>query len=157
MCLLIAIPFTASLIASILSVVPQTNVVEKIGDFKCGNGCKYQIRFEQLSPMEEIGNGWRKVKLIKRTFFWNHELQKFEQKGFRDPPKHPHAGSWRGWNYANCTTKQFTFRSVNYSVEPPPPVSSERNSFVVLNSSPVSSTESSSAFEQWRAMCQATD
>ena len=63
------IPFTASFIASILSVVPQTNVVEKIGDFKCGNGCKYQIRFEQLSPMEEIGGGWRKVKLIKRTFF----------------------------------------------------------------------------------------
>ena len=157
MWLLIAIPFTASFIASILSVVPQTNVVEKIGDFRCGNGCKYQMRFEQLSPMEEIGNGWRKVKLIKRTFFWNHELQKFEQKGFRDTPKHPFAGSWRGWNYANCTTKQFTFRSVNYSVEPPPPVGSERNPFVVLNSSPVSSTESGSAFEQWRSMCPETD
>jgi len=151
------IPFTASFIASILSVVPQTNVVEKIGDFKCGNGCKYQIRFEQLSPMEEIGNGWRKVKLIKRTFFWNHELQKYEQKGFRDPQKHPFAGSWKGWNYANCTINQFTFRSVNYSVEPSSPVRLERNSSVVWNSSPLSSPESGSAFEQWRAMYPETD
>ena len=107
--------------------------------------------------MEEIGNGWRKVKLIKRTFFWNHELQKYEQKGFRDPPKHPFAGSWKGWNYANCTSNQFTFRSVDYSVEPPPPVGLERNPFVVLNSSPVSSTESGSVFEQWRVMCPETD
>ena len=107
-------------------------MVEKIGDFRCGNGCKYQIRFEQLSPMEEIGGGWRKVKLIKRTFFWNHELQKFEKKGFRDPPKHPFAGSWRGWNYANCTSNQFTFGSVNYLVEPSPPIGLERNPFVVL-------------------------
>ena len=40
-------------------------------------------------------------------------MQKFEQKGFRDTPKHPFAGSWKGWNYANCTRNQFTFRSVD--------------------------------------------
>ena len=33
--------------------------------------------------MEEIDDGWRKVKVKSTTFIWDYETKKFEQKSFR--------------------------------------------------------------------------
>ena len=71
------IPLLA-LLQSFPLVVPQTNVVERIG---CGTGC--QIRFQQLSPMEEIADGWMKVKIRSIMFIWDYETKWFEKKAFR--------------------------------------------------------------------------
>ena len=87
-------------------VVPQDNVVERIG---CGTGC--QIRFQQLSPIKEIDDGWRKVKVKSTTFIWDYEANQFEQKAFRGKVG---SGISESWNYANCQKKLFTRRSENY-------------------------------------------
>ena len=88
-------------------VIPQNNVVERIG---CGTGC--HIKFQQLSPMEEIDDGWRKVKVKSATFIWDYETNQFEQKSFRGKVG---SGVSESWNYANCQKKLFTRRSENYS------------------------------------------
>ena len=92
-------------------VIPQINVVDKIG---CGTGC--HIRIQQISPMEEIDDGWRKVKVRRTTFIWDYETNQFEQKSFRGKVG---SGVTESWNYANCQKKLFTRRLENYSSEPP--------------------------------------
>ncbi len=84
--------------------VTQTNVVDYIG---CGTGCR--IYFEQLSPVEELSLGWKRVKIAKRMFLYNRDLEKFEQRGFRQPE--PSTGKSIGWNYANCSSEKFVYRS----------------------------------------------
>ena len=41
-------------------MVPQDDVLPVYG---CGAGCRIEV--EQLSPVEDFGNGWRKVKVEK--------------------------------------------------------------------------------------------
>ena len=142
------IPLLA-LLQSFPLVVPQTNVVERIG---CGTGC--QIRFQQLAPMEEIGDGWRKVKVRSTMFIWDYETNQLEQKSFRGKVG---SGVSDGWNYANCQKKLFTRRSENYSSEPPVGVSGGINSLVFDAGKPVFATVSGSPFQQWSVMCPHTE
>ena len=87
--------------ASVQLMVPQDDVLPMYG---CGAGCRIEV--EQLSPVEDFGNGWRKVKVEKTTWIqvWNEETQRPED----GPP------NWRGaehkrisWLYANCSTEVF--------------------------------------------------
>ena len=142
------IPLLA-LLQSFPLVVPQTNVVERIG---CGTGC--QIRFQQLSPMEEIGDGWRKVKVRSTMFIWDYETNQLEQKAFRGKVG---SGVSDGWNYANCQKKLFTRRSENYSSEPPLVASGGMsNALVFYAGKPVFATVAGSPFQQWSVMCPHT-
>ena len=62
---MIPLLFTADLQSEI---VVQTNVVEK---FSCGAGCHKKV--EQLTPMVEIGDGWRKIKVKHSPYMWTRE------------------------------------------------------------------------------------
>ena len=104
--LLLALPFIAITQPSDF-FVPQTNVIDYIG---CGTGCR--IYFEQLSPVEELSLGWKRVKIAKRMFLYNRDLEKFEQRGFRQPE--PSTGKSIGWNYANCSSEKFVYRSFDH-------------------------------------------
>ena len=64
--------------------------------------------------MEDIGDGWRKVKVKSTMFIWDYETKQFEQKSFRGKVG---SGVSESWNYANCQKKLFTRRSENYSSE----------------------------------------
>ena len=130
-------------------VIPQNNVVERIG---CGTGC--QIRFEQLSPMEEIDDGWRKVKVRRTTFIWDYETNQFEQKSFRGKVG---SGVSESWNYANCQKKLFTRRLENYSSEPPLAESGGIDLLVFKDGKPIFETVFGSPFQQWAVMCPHTE
>ena len=130
-------------------VIPQNNVFERIG---CGTGC--QIRFRQLSPMEEINDGWRKVKVRSTTFIWDYETNQFEQKSFRG---NIGSGVSESWNYANCQKKLFTRRSENYSSEPPLDASSGIDFLVFKAGKPIFETVMGSPFQQWAVMCPHTE
>ena len=130
-------------------VIPQNNVVERIG---CGTGC--QIRFQQLSPMEEIDDGWRKLKVRNTMFIWDYETNQFEQKSFRGKVG---SGVSESWNYANCQKKLFTRRSENYSSEPPLGESGGFDFLVFEDGKPIFETVSGSPFQQWAVMCPHTE
>ena len=130
-------------------VIPQDNVVERIG---CGTGC--HIKFQQLSPMEEIDDGWRKVKVKSTTFIWDYETNQFEQKSFRGKVG---SGVSESWNYANCQKKLFTRRSENYSSEPPLGKSGSIDFLVFKDGKPIYGTVFGSPFQQWAVMCPHTE
>ena len=130
-------------------VIPQNNVVERIG---CGTGC--QIRFQQLSPMEEIDDGWRKLKVRNTMFIWDYETNQFEQKSFRGKVG---SGVSESWNYANCQKKLFTRRSENYSSQPPLSESSGIAFLVFKEGKPIFETVFGSPFQQWAVMCPHTE
>ena len=129
--------------------IPQNNVVERIG---CGTGC--HIKFKQLSPMEEIDDGWRKVKVRSTSFIWDYETNQFEMKSFRGKVG---SGVSESWNYANCQKRLFTRRTENYSSQPPLG-ESRRNDFLVFeNGKPIFETVFGSPFQQWAVMCPHTE
>ena len=130
-------------------VIPQNNVVERIG---CGTGC--HIKFQQLSPMEEIDDGWRKVKVKSATFIWDYETNQFEQKSFRGKVG---SGVSESWNYANCQKKLFTRRSENYSSKPPLGKSGSIDFLVFEDGKPIYGTVFGSPFQQWAVMCPHTE
>ena len=130
-------------------VTPQNNVVDKIG---CGTGC--QIRFQQLSPMEEMEDGWRKVKVSSSTFIWNYETNQFEQKSFRGEVG---SGVSESWNYANCQKKLFTRRSENYTSKPHLGHSSNIDFLVFKDSKPIYGTAFGNPFQQCAVMCPHTE
>ena len=130
-------------------VIPQINVVDKIG---CGTGC--HIRFQQISQMEEIDNGWRKVKVRRTTFIWDYETNQFEQKSFRGKVG---SGVTESWNYANCQKKLFTRRLENYSSEPPLAESDGIDLLVFKDGKPIFETVFGSPFQQWAVMCPHTE
>ena len=129
-------------------VTPQNNVVDKIG---CGTGC--QIRFQQLSPMEMMEDGWRKVKVRSSTFIWDYETNQFEQKSFRGEVG---SGVSESWNYANCQKQLFTRRSKNYSSIPPLGASGGMDFLVFKAGKPIFETVFGSPFQQWAVMCPLT-
>ena len=130
-------------------VIPQNNVVERIG---CGTGC--HIKFKQLSPMEEIDDGWRKVKVRSTSFIWDYETNQFEIKSFRGKVG---SGVSESWNYANCQKKLFTRRTENYSSQPPLGVSGGIDFLVFENGKPIFETVYGSRFQQWAVMCSDTE
>ena len=138
-----------ALLQSFPLVIPQNNVIERIG---CGTGC--QIRFQQLSPMEEIDDGWRKVKVKSTTFIWDYETNQFEQKSFRGKVG---SGVSESWNYANCQKKLFTRRSKNYLSKPPLGKSGSIDFLVFEDGKPIYGTAFGSPFQQWAVMCPHTE
>ena len=105
--------------------------------------------------MEEIGDGWRKVKVRSTVFIWNHETKQLEQKSFRGKVG---SGVSDGWNYANCQKKLFTRRSENYSSEPPLVASGGMSNALVFDAgTPVFATVAGSPFQQWAVMCPHTE
>ena len=104
--------------------------------------------------MEEIDDGWRKVKVRSTTFIWDYETNQFEQKSFRGKVG---SGVSESWNYANCQKRLFTRRTENYSSQPPL-VESRRNDFLVFeNGKPIFETVFGSPFQQWAVMCPNTE
>ena len=82
-------------------MVAQDDVLPVYG---CGAGCRIEV--EQLSPVEDFGNGWRKVKVEKTTWIqvWNEETQRPED----GPPNWSGAEHKRiSWLYAKCSTEVF--------------------------------------------------
>ena len=82
-------------------MTPQDDILSVYG---CGVGCRVEV--EQFSPVEDLDNGWRKVKVEKIIWVqkWNEHTQRAEDA----PPM------WRGadhkrisWFYANCSTGVF--------------------------------------------------
>ena len=130
-------------------IVLQTNVIEK---FSCGAGCHKKV--EQLTPMVDLGDGWRKVKIKSTTYIYNLAAQKLEQRT-RDPL---HNGISTKWNYSNCKTKIFTQRSKEYFAAPPAPEARyERNQNAFLSDGkPNFYSVNGSVFQRWRAMCPET-
>ena len=104
--------------------------------------------------MEEIDDGWRKVKVRSSTFIWNYETKQFEQKSFRGKVG---SGVSEDWNYANCQKKLFTRRSVNYSSEPPLGKSGSIDFLVFEDGKPIYGTAFGSPFQQWAVMCPHTE
>jgi len=130
-------------------VIPQNNVVERIG---CGTGC--HIRFQQLSPMEEINDGWRKVKVKNTMFIWDYKTNQFEQKSFRGEVG---SGVSECWNYANCQKKLFTRRSENFSYKPTLGESDSDDFLVFKDGKPIFETVFGSPYQQWAVMCPHTE
>ena len=104
--------------------------------------------------MEEIYDGWRKVKVRSKVFIWDYETNQFEQKSFRGKVG---SGVSESWNYANCPKKLFTRRSENYSSKPPLGENGEINFLVFKNSKPIFETVFGSPFQQWAVMCPHTE
>ena len=130
-------------------VIPQNNIVERIG---CGTGC--HIKFKQLSPMKEIDDGWRKVKVRSTTFIWDYETNQFEIKSFRGKVG---SGVSESWNYAHCQKKLFTRRTENYLSQPPLGESGGVDFLVFENGKPIFETVVGSPFQQWAVMCPHTE
>ena len=132
-------------------IVLQTNVIEK---FSCGAGCHKKV--EQLTPMVEIGDGWRKVKVKKNNYFLPYETRDFVKGGIRDIPTEVMG---IGWNYSNCTKKLFTRRYKEYFSAP-----SQSNDNVGLQKfQPAFLRDGTSnrfvyrsIFQQWAKMCPET-
>ena len=103
--------------------------------------------------MEEIDDGWRKVKVKNTTFIWDYETNKFEQKSFRGKVG---SGVSESWNYANCQKKLFTRWSENYSSEPPLGKSGGIDFLVLKDGKPIYGTVFGSPFQQWAVMCPHT-
>ena len=104
--------------------------------------------------MEEIDDGWRKVKVRSTKFIWDYETNQFEQKSFRGKVG---SGVSESWNYANCQKKLFTRRSENYSSEPPLGKSGGINFLVFEDGKPIYGTVFGSPFQQWAVMCPHTE
>lgn len=104
--------------------------------------------------MEEIDNGWRKVKVRSTTFIWDYETNQFEQKSFRGEVG---SGVSESWNYANCQKKLFTSRLENYSSEPPLGESGGIDLLVFEDGKPIFETVFGSPFQQWAVMCPHTE
>ena len=100
--------------------------------------------------MEEIDDGWRKVKVRKTTFIWDYDTNQFEQKSFRGKVG---SGVSESWNYANCQKKLFTRRSENYSSQPPLGASGGADFLVFEAGKPIFETVFGSPFQQWAVMC----
>ena len=130
-------------------IVLQTNVIEKVS---CGAGCHYKI--EQLTPMVEIGDGWRKIKVKSTPYLWHHERGLEQRPPYPDSPLN--SGGSTSWNYSNCKTNIFTARRKEYFSPPPSPPEEkwERNQEVFLkDGKPNSITSNGNPFEQWAVMC----
>ena len=104
--------------------------------------------------MEEIDDGWRKVKVRRTTFIWDYETNQFEQKSFRGKVG---SGVTESWNYANCQKKLFTRRLENYSSEPPLAESGGIDLLVFKDGIPIFETVFGSPFQQWAVMCPNTE
>ena len=104
--------------------------------------------------MEEIDDGWRKVKVRSTTFIWDYKTNQFEQKSFRGKVG---SGVSESWNYANCQKKLFTRRSENYSSEPPLGANGGSDLLVFEAGKPIFETVSGSPFQQWAVMCPHTE
>ena len=104
--------------------------------------------------MEEIDDGWRKVKVRRTTFIWDYETNQFEQKSFRGEVG---SGVSESWNYANCQKKLFTSRLENYSSEPPLGESGGIDLLVFEDGKPIFETVFGSPFQQWAVMCPHTE
>ena len=104
--------------------------------------------------MEEMDDGWRKVKVKSSTFIWDYETNQFEQKSFRGKVG---SGVSESWNYANCQKKLFTRRSKNYSSKPPLSKSDSIDFLVFENGKPIYGTAFGSPFQQWAVMCPHTE
>ena len=104
--------------------------------------------------MEEIDDGWRKVKVRRTTFIWDYETNQFEQKSFRGKVG---SGVTESWNYANCQKKLFTRRLENYSSEPPLADSGGIDLLVFKDGKPIFETVFGSPFQQWAVMCPHTE
>ena len=104
--------------------------------------------------MEEIDDGWRKVKVRSTTFIWDYETNQFEQKSFRGKVG---SGVTESWNYANCQKKLFTRRLENYSSEPPLAESGGIDLLVFKDGKPIFETVFGSPFQQWAVMCPHTE
>ena len=104
--------------------------------------------------MEEIDDGWRKVKVRRTTFIWDYETNQFEQKSFRGKVG---SGVTESWNYANCQKKLFTRRLENYSSEPPLAESGGIDLLVFKDGKPIFETVFGSPFQQWAVMCPHTE
>tara|TARA_Y100001968_G_scaffold80168_1_gene71353 strand:- start:217 stop:741 length:525 start_codon:yes stop_codon:yes gene_type:complete len=139
-----------ALLQSVPFVVPQNNIVQKIG---CGFGCHYEIK--QLTPMVQMDNGWRKVKVKYMTYFWNYEKKEYEQRGFSNSLGN---GVWQTWNYSNCKKELFTQRSKEFFSALPEPNKNigERNQIVFNKGKPIFSSAAGSPFQKWQAMCPKT-
>ena len=104
--------------------------------------------------MEEIDDGWRKLKVRSTTFIWDYETNQFVQKSLRGKVG---SGVSESWNYANCQKKLFTRRSENHSSEPPLGESGGIDLLVFEDGKPIFETVSGSPFQQWAVMCPHTE
>ena len=104
--------------------------------------------------MEEIDDGWRKLKVRSTTFIWDYETNQFVQKSLRGKVG---SGVSESWNYANCQKKLFTRRSENYSSEPPLGESGGIDFLVFEDGKPIYQTVFGSPFQQWAVMCPNTE
>ena len=131
-------------------IVLQTNIYEKIS---CGSGCHRKV--EQLTPMVEIGDGWRKIK-VKHTSYLYHLERGWEQKSHGGKIG---SGVGEHWNYSNCKTNIFTARRKEY-FSPPPPSKVEwevDQNAILSNGMPNFYSKNGSVFQRWRAMCRDTE
>ena len=144
------IPFFAAAVES--PVVLQTNVVEK---FSCGGGCYWEV--EQLTPMVEIGEGWRKIKVKRTPYIWKTATELEQRAPYPDSPIG--SGVSTSWSYSNCQTNLYTTRSKEYFAAPPAPEEKwERNTSAFTSSGkPNFYSVNGSIFQRWRAMCPETE
>ncbi len=150
--LALSIPFIA-LVPPDDGFVLQTNVFPKIS---CGAGCHYKI--EQLTPMVEIGDGWRKIKVKSTPYIWKNATVLEQRAPVFDSPIG--SGVSTSWSYSNCQTNIFTTRSKEYFAPPPSPPDEkwERNSSAFTSSGkPNFYGVNGSIFQRWRAMCPETE
>ncbi len=134
-------------------IVLQTNVVEK---FSCGAGCYWEL--EQLTPMVEIGEGWRKLKVKHTPYIWRTATVLEQRAPYPDSPIGSGVGT--SWTYSNCKTNILTTRSKEYFSPPPSPPEEkwERNLNAFLkNGEPNFHSVNMSVFQRWRAMCPETE
>ena len=125
--------------------IPQDHVLGATG---CGASCG--MKTEQLSHLEDIGNGWKRVK-VKRTILVNkcdYETRVCETipAPFMEEP------IFEEWIFANCSNKKFAIGSTPFLID-----SRYNNPFFEdgeLVGKPNYSTASLNPFMQWAKMCK---
>ena len=141
-----------------LQVAPRldlpTNFFQHVA---CGSHCR--IFYEQLTPIQEIVDGWKKAKIKYTIYSWYPPLNEVNKSGSKHK-NHLKSTVGSSWLYANCEKGVFTSRSKEYFSAPPQLDGDEsplRIHSVFDKRYKFASMAKGLRFQRWEAMCPVMD
>ena len=131
-----------------------TNFFQQVA---CGSHCR--IFYEQLTPIQETVNGWKKAKIKHIIYSWYSPLNEVHQSGSKHK-NHLKRTVGSSWLYANCEKGVFTSRSKEYFSALPQldgDKSPLRIHSVFDKRYKFASMTKGMRFQRWEAMCPVMD
>ena len=117
----------------------------------CGSHCL--VSYEQLTPIKEIVDGWKKAKIKYTISSWYPPLSEMNKTGHIHPLNTTFGTTWL---YADCKKGVFTSRSKEY-LSAPPQLDGDRSALrihsVFEKSYKFASMVKGMRFQSWAAMC----